>query len=105
MRVRLKVFRYDPERDEKPHYQTYEVEADPMERLLDGLNRIRGEGYEVSVALEANISFSPAAGREGAARSDFDRRLDRNEPEPLKMTPLDRKFLRSLKISVEDEGD
>lgn len=43
MKRRLKVFRFDPTKDEKPTYQTYEVEADPMERLLDCLNRIRWE--------------------------------------------------------------
>jgi len=43
MLIKLKIFRYDPEKDEKPYYQTYEVEADPMDRLLDCLNRIRWE--------------------------------------------------------------
>ena len=43
MSVTLKIFRYDPEKDEKPSYQTFEVEADPMDRLLDCLNRIRWE--------------------------------------------------------------
>lgn len=43
MKIRLKVFRYDPESDDKPYYLTYEVEADPAERLLDCLNRIRWE--------------------------------------------------------------
>ena len=41
MLIKLKIFRFDPEKDEKPYYQTYEVEADPMDRLLDCLNRIR----------------------------------------------------------------
>lgn len=43
MLVKLKIFRYDPQKDEKPYYQTFEVEADPMDRLLDCLNRIRWE--------------------------------------------------------------
>ena len=43
MNVKLKIFRFDPSKDEKPYYQTYEVEADPMDRLLDCLNRIRWE--------------------------------------------------------------
>lgn len=41
--LKFRVFRYDPEKDEKPYYQTYEVEADPKDRLLDCLNRIRWE--------------------------------------------------------------
>jgi succinate dehydrogenase / fumarate reductase iron-sulfur subunit len=43
MILKLKIFRYDPKKDAKPYYQTFEIEADPMERLLDCLNRIRWE--------------------------------------------------------------
>jgi len=43
IKLKMKIFRFDPERDEQPYYQSYEVEADPMERLLDCLNRVRWE--------------------------------------------------------------
>jgi succinate dehydrogenase / fumarate reductase iron-sulfur subunit len=43
MIIQLKIFRFDPQTDERPYYQTFEVEADPMDRLLDCLNRIRWE--------------------------------------------------------------
>ncbi len=43
MLVRLKVFRFDPEKDGDPYYQDYEVQAEPTDRLLDCLNRIRWE--------------------------------------------------------------
>ena len=43
MFIKLKIFRFDPNKDEKPYYQTFEIEADPMDRLLDCLNRIRWE--------------------------------------------------------------
>ena len=43
MFIKLKIFRYDPQKDKGPYHQTFEVEADPMERLLDCLNRIRWE--------------------------------------------------------------
>ena len=43
MLVNLKVFRFDPATDQQPHYQPYDVEADPMDRLLDCLIRIRAE--------------------------------------------------------------
>ena len=67
------------------------------------LNRIRAEGYDVSVALEATISFTRSERREGAAAPAFDVRVEKADPTPLRMTPLDKKFLRSLKITVEDE--
>jgi hypothetical protein len=66
------------------------------------LNRIRAEGYEVSLVLEATIGFSrgDADGPEGRPVSF---RLEKTEPAQLQMTPLDKKFLRSLKISVDEE--
>ena len=66
------------------------------------LNRMRSEGYEISLVLEATIGFNRRDQRE-AEISTFDFRVEKPEPAELKMTPLDRKFLRSLKIAVEDE--
>ena len=67
------------------------------------LNRIRAEGYEVSLILEATIGFSRTGTRDPQEVSTFDFRVEKSEPARLKMTPLDKKFLRSLKISVEEE--
>jgi hypothetical protein len=70
------------------------------------LNRIRAEGYEVSLVLEATIGFSKTGGKEAQTEvSTFDVRVERTEPVPLKMTPLDKKFLRSLKITIEEETE
>ncbi len=41
MRITLKVYRFNPQTDQQPHYDTFQVEAEPNERLLDCLNRIR----------------------------------------------------------------
>lgn len=41
--IPLKVFRYDPETDREGRFVTYRVEADPTERILDCLNRIKWE--------------------------------------------------------------
>ena len=67
------------------------------------LNRIKAEGYEVSLVLEATIGFNKTGNREGGEQSTFDFRVERPDPAPLKMTPLDKKFLRSLKISTDGE--
>ncbi len=67
------------------------------------LNRVRAEGYEVSVVVEATVGFSRVGPRETAETPAFDFRVERSEPARFKMTPLDKKFLRSLKISVEEE--
>ncbi len=43
MNVKLRIFRFNPAKDQQPYYQTFDVEAEPMDRLLDCLNRIRWE--------------------------------------------------------------
>ena len=41
MQVTFRVFRFNPETDKTPHYDVFEVEANPNDRVLDCLNRIR----------------------------------------------------------------
>ncbi len=43
MQVDLKILRFDPDRDQKPHWERYTVDADPMDRVLDLLHRIKYE--------------------------------------------------------------
>ncbi len=43
MEMRFKIFRFDPEKDKEPHYANYTVDAEPWERILDCLNRIKWE--------------------------------------------------------------
>ena len=43
MQVRLRIRRYDPERDSAPHLETYTVEADPSDPRL--VVTARGAGY------------------------------------------------------------
>jgi succinate dehydrogenase / fumarate reductase iron-sulfur subunit len=37
----VKIRRYDPERDEAPHWEQYTIAADPMDRVLDVLQNIK----------------------------------------------------------------
>jgi succinate dehydrogenase / fumarate reductase iron-sulfur subunit len=41
MQVHFKIKRFDPERDQKPHWVEYDVEVDPTDRVLDGINAIK----------------------------------------------------------------
>ncbi|MER3480787.1 MAG: succinate dehydrogenase iron-sulfur subunit [Meiothermus sp.] len=41
MQVTLKILRYDPNGAAKPHWQTYQVESEPMDRVLDLLHKIK----------------------------------------------------------------
>jgi succinate dehydrogenase / fumarate reductase iron-sulfur subunit len=43
MKVTLKIFRYNPETDKKPHYEKYTLDAQPTDRILDLLEQIKGE--------------------------------------------------------------
>jgi succinate dehydrogenase / fumarate reductase iron-sulfur subunit len=42
MQVKVKVFRFNPEKDKRPHYETYKLEAQPTDRVLDMLEYIKG---------------------------------------------------------------
>ena len=42
MQVKLKIFRYNPEKDKKPHDETYKVEAEPTDQVLDLLEYVKG---------------------------------------------------------------
>jgi succinate dehydrogenase / fumarate reductase iron-sulfur subunit len=42
MQVTLRVFRFNPEKDTKPHYEAYQIEAEPTDRVLDLLEYIKG---------------------------------------------------------------
>ena len=41
MQITLKIYRFYPLTENQPHYDYFTIEADPNERLLDCLNRIR----------------------------------------------------------------
>ena len=41
MQVKLHIRRYNPERDTRPHLETYAVEAEPAEQVLDLLARVK----------------------------------------------------------------
>lgn len=41
MKFKVKIKRYNPETDKKPHFETYEVEADPKDQVLDVLHYVK----------------------------------------------------------------
>jgi succinate dehydrogenase / fumarate reductase iron-sulfur subunit len=43
MKVSVRILRFDPEKDKKPYWQQFEVEAEPTDRVLDLLHYIRDE--------------------------------------------------------------
>ena len=43
MEITIKIFRYDPEKDTRGHYETYLVEGDENDRVLDVLELVKGK--------------------------------------------------------------
>jgi succinate dehydrogenase / fumarate reductase iron-sulfur subunit len=44
MQIELRILRYDPERDARPHWESYAIEADAkLDRVLDLLHRVKYE--------------------------------------------------------------
>jgi succinate dehydrogenase iron-sulfur subunit len=41
MRVRLRIRRFNPEADEEPHWEEYQVQAEPTDRVLDLLHQVK----------------------------------------------------------------
>jgi succinate dehydrogenase / fumarate reductase, iron-sulfur subunit len=41
MRVRLRIRRFNPEADDEPHWEEYQVQAEPTDRVLDLLHHVK----------------------------------------------------------------
>jgi len=65
-------------------------------KINERIQEIRDAGYEVFLVIEAKIGFS----RKGKGEGETDSVPD--EPVRLRITPEDAKFLKSLKISVDE---
>jgi hypothetical protein len=67
------------------------------------LERVRAAGYEASLVLQATLAFAPR----GQLNQDEVEELEGDSGSStarFKISPHDKKFLRSLKIAVDDES-
>jgi succinate dehydrogenase / fumarate reductase, iron-sulfur subunit len=55
MRVTLKVKRFDPATDPKPHWEEYNVEVEPTDRVLDALQQVQWR-HDPSLALRRSCA-------------------------------------------------
>jgi hypothetical protein len=78
------------------------------DRIAEAIGEIKRAGYDVFLVLEATIGFNRR--EEGA--EDEDEEVEASEEEPkrtfeatgkIKFTSQDHRFLRALKIAVDDE--
>jgi succinate dehydrogenase / fumarate reductase iron-sulfur subunit len=70
MQIRLKIYRYQPEKSETPYYDTFEIEAEMTDRILDLLEYIRGD-------VDSTLSFRRSCAH-GVCGSDAMRINGRN---------------------------
>jgi succinate dehydrogenase / fumarate reductase iron-sulfur subunit len=55
MEVKLKLLRYNPETDTEAHFEEYTVDAEPMDRLLDCLHKVKWD-LDSSLALRRSCA-------------------------------------------------
>jgi len=65
------------------------------EEIADVIARIKAGGYDVFVVLEATIGFNQHDAEESQAQE--------SSAAEFRITPQDQKFLKSLRIRVEDD--
>jgi succinate dehydrogenase / fumarate reductase iron-sulfur subunit len=41
MEATIRILRFNPERDDKPHWEEYQVEVEPTDRVIDALHKIK----------------------------------------------------------------
>ena len=71
------------------------------EPIAEAISNIRVAGYDVFLVLEATIGFNKREEEEEADESE----VHHIKSGKLDLTNQDAKFLRSLKISFEEEGE
>ena len=69
--------------------------------IADVIARIKAEGYDVFLVLEATVGFNKKD--EEGAESDTDEVADSATPPELKVTAPDVRFLKSLRIAINDK--
>ena len=80
------------------------------ERIAEAIGEIKRAGYDVFLVLEATIGFN-RRDEEGAEEEEEIQGAETSEPKPrsfeatgkIKLTSQDQRFLKALKISVDDE--
>jgi hypothetical protein len=78
------------------------------DRIAEAIGEIKRAGYDVFLVLEATIGFN----RRDEGAEDEDEEVEASQEEPkrtfeatgkIKFTSQDHRFLRALKIAVDDE--
>lgn len=74
------------------------------EPIAQAISNIKGAGYDVFLVLEATIGFNKRDSEEENDEAAEQPNVHRIHAGNLKLTTQDTKFLKSLKISLGEEG-
>jgi hypothetical protein len=75
------------------------------DRIAGAIGEIKRAGYDVFLVLEATIGFNKRDGEEAeSADGEDETRADVEATGKINLTSQDHKFLRALKISIDDES-
>jgi hypothetical protein len=77
-------------------------EAEPIAEVI---GKIKGEGYDVFLVLEATVGFNRHEDEEEEAKPQLVRGKASSVAPDLKVSAQDLRFLKSLRITVEDVKD
>jgi len=69
--------------------------------IADVIARIKAEGYDVFLVLEATVGFNKKD--EEGAETEADEAAESTTPPELKVTAQDVRFLKSLRIAMDDK--
>lgn len=98
------------ERDEKLRRTVQNLEKSIEKAIASSpqveecLTRIRDQGYELSLVLQATLAFAPLGELDPKQVEEVVASFDESDAQ-FRMSTLDRKFLRSLKIAVDVDDD
>ena len=109
MKITLKILRFDPDADERPHFQEYGVDTDPNERLLDALMQVKrfqdgSLGFRKSCAH--GVCGSDAMrinGKDGLACKTLIKDVAEKEGDTITIEPL--RYLPIQRDLIVDQSD
>ena len=74
------------------------------DRIAGAIGEIKREGYDVFLVLEATIGFNKREEEDGEAIELAEAPVNVDSDGKISLTSQDHKFLRALKISIDEEG-
>src|SRR3989344_2645199 len=104
MKVELKIQRFDPVKDQEPHFETYAVDCEPTDRVLDALLQVKGL-MDGTLTLRKSCAHG-VCGSDGMRINGRNRlackELIQSQEQPIVVEPM--KGFKILKDLVVDMG-